>query len=426
MTDAHPTTAVVTCVYSTQQVERAAEMLLFESSSKEYPAQLASFVFRHDSGAWWTCCPETRRWHRHVQGQWVPGNPPVGRLLGPAWVGHLELFGQDCGLLDEDEDDDLDAVPEETDPGGGPRVIAMAVADIQDAFAAGRLDSAMAEAALRRLYIMDGQGRAWAVGAQSGEWFVLADRGWLKDPAGPEGVAQVDSPDYAQSVIDAQVPILAGLAPELPESVVSAWDPPEGLPGTVEAEAPPRCVCGETLAEGANFCAKCGAKVSSIATPRKPEPPPPDVPAETAPPSPPVASVPQGVVVAEHVEPSDQSRRPEPAPDRRAPAPRPRRWKLWLWVVCIAAVVIPLGVFLVVWLDDQVFVGAETMYWRGENYRTGEYSIRDPERALYWFKRAADRGHVPAMQALAEMYERGDGVPVDRQRAAQWRDRAGR
>ena len=427
MTDSQPMTPVVTSVYSTQQVERAAEMLLLESSSEAYPAQLASFVFRHDSGAWWTCCPETGHWHRCVQGQWVQSNPPVGRLLGPAWVGHLELFGQDCDLLDED--DDLDAVPAETDPSEGPLAIGLAVADIQDAFAAGRLDSAMAEAALRRLYILDGQGRACAVGAQSGEWFVLTDRGWLKDPAGPVGLAQVESPDYAQRVLEAQAPILAGLAPELPESIASAWDPPASLPRTVEAESPARCECGETLPEGANFCAICGAKAARGGSPRQAEPPLPDVPAETETtrpaPGPVGISAPHSVPVAEHVASSDQFSPRESDPHRRALAPRPRRLKRWLWLLGIAAIMIPLGIYLAVLLDDQVFVSADTMYWRGENYRTGEYSIRDPERAVYWFKRAAERGHAPSMRALADMYDLGDGVPVDRQRATEWRDRAG-
>ncbi|MCB1822296.1 MAG: protein kinase [Candidatus Competibacteraceae bacterium] len=89
------------------------------------------------------------------------------------------------------------------------------------------------------------------------------------------------------------------------------------------------------------------------------------------------------------------------------------RIKIWLWgiifLMTLTAVGIPLGSYLI----DQVFVSPETLYWRGENYRTGRYSPKDLKEALYWLRRAAEKDHAAALYVLGKMYQNGEGVARD-------------
>jgi TPR repeat protein len=45
---------------------------------------------------------------------------------------------------------------------------------------------------------------------------------------------------------------------------------------------------------------------------------------------------------------------------------------------------------------------------------------RDYAIAAYWYERAAEQGDTGAAYILASMYEQGDGVPQDEQRALRW------
>lgn len=47
-------------------------------------------------------------------------------------------------------------------------------------------------------------------------------------------------------------------------------------------------------------------------------------------------------------------------------------------------------------------------------------------RAVYWYRRAAQAGHLHAQHNLAAAYANGDGVPADMQQAMQWWQRAAR
>jgi len=402
MTAGSTTLPAPLAAYATRQVEQVADALRFESSSEAYPARLASFVFRHYNGAWWTCCPETRHWHRNVQGQWVEAHAPVGRLIGPAWVADLLGFDQDADPFPDD--DELDEPPDRSDSVAGSQAIAVSVAETRDEFSAGAYDSAVAEAILRKLYLLDGQGRAWTVGAASGEWYLLTDQGWQRDPAGPVGLAPADAPDHGQRVLEAQMPILAGQAPELPESMVSDWRPPQGLQVVVERApepepatvAPVRCECGEVISELANYCPSCGSR----------------------------APAPQAA-------PSPASATPVRDP---SPSSRPRRWRRRLVLLAVAVIVIRTGEYsqrdpehAVYWFERAADEGhAESMFSLGRMYLTGDGVPRDPFRARKYFNQAADRGHVNAMIMAAGMFYRGEGGPVDRERAAELADRARR
>ena len=57
-------------------------------------------------------------------------------------------------------------------------------------------------------------------------------------------------------------------------------------------------------------------------------------------------------------------------------------------------------------------------------YATGNGFAKDPVKAAYWYRRAADQGDVQAQVILAKMYLAGDGVPKDAAAAEQWYEKA--
>lgn len=50
----------------------------------------------------------------------------------------------------------------------------------------------------------------------------------------------------------------------------------------------------------------------------------------------------------------------------------------------------------------------------------GEGVSKDPERAGYWFRKAAEQGNTRAMNALGSLYCEGNGTPVNYQLAKEW------
>ena len=56
----------------------------------------------------------------------------------------------------------------------------------------------------------------------------------------------------------------------------------------------------------------------------------------------------------------------------------------------------------------------------GENEDAG----REYREAIYWYKKAAERGHNLALVNLAKMYYGGEGVPVDREKARRFMQEA--
>lgn len=61
----------------------------------------------------------------------------------------------------------------------------------------------------------------------------------------------------------------------------------------------------------------------------------------------------------------------------------------------------------------------------GQMYAKGEGVKRDEEQARKYIARAAEKGYLPAVMAMAEMYKSGTlGTPVDLAQSASWRARA--
>lgn len=59
-------------------------------------------------------------------------------------------------------------------------------------------------------------------------------------------------------------------------------------------------------------------------------------------------------------------------------------------------------------------------YGMGEIYGYGSGEDNDSEKAFEWFKRAAMQGHVLAQYSLATMYRYGKGVAVNAEKAVEW------
>ncbi len=58
-------------------------------------------------------------------------------------------------------------------------------------------------------------------------------------------------------------------------------------------------------------------------------------------------------------------------------------------------------------------------------YQRGLGTPADPEAARLWFERAAEAGHVAAMETLARIHREGrDGAPIDAAKAEYWEKRA--
>lgn len=64
-------------------------------------------------------------------------------------------------------------------------------------------------------------------------------------------------------------------------------------------------------------------------------------------------------------------------------------------------------------------------YGLGRMFANGDGLARDPTQALLWFRKAADRDHAPAIEALARAHRSGDlGLARDLQEAARLEARA--
>lgn len=63
---------------------------------------------------------------------------------------------------------------------------------------------------------------------------------------------------------------------------------------------------------------------------------------------------------------------------------------------------------------------AEAEFLMGTAFAEGLGKPMDPERAVVWYRRAADRGHVLAQHNLGNAYFSGTGVPQSDEQAVYW------
>ncbi len=71
--------------------------------------------------------------------------------------------------------------------------------------------------------------------------------------------------------------------------------------------------------------------------------------------------------------------------------------------------------------DEEVLRKAEEGDATAQSQLGSKYScLRDYEKAIFWFKKAAENGLIREKIIVAEMYERGLGVPQDYNKAIEW------
>ena len=64
---------------------------------------------------------------------------------------------------------------------------------------------------------------------------------------------------------------------------------------------------------------------------------------------------------------------------------------------------------------------AQTQYRLGFDYSAGYDDVPfDKEKAVFWYKKAAENGHIDAQRSLAWIYERGEGIPRNSSEALKW------
>ena len=57
-------------------------------------------------------------------------------------------------------------------------------------------------------------------------------------------------------------------------------------------------------------------------------------------------------------------------------------------------------------------------------YYNGEGTPKDMEKALYWYEKAAEQGHINAQFYCGWMNDNGEGTPLDKSKALQWYEKS--
>lgn len=83
-----------------------------------------------------------------------------------------------------------------------------------------------------------------------------------------------------------------------------------------------------------------------------------------------------------------------------------------------------LGTLDEVTTSDRSSASTETEMQLAGAYLTGKGEPKDPARAAYWYRKAADRGNQDAQNELGYLYMSGIGVPHDEMEASKWFARA--
>ena len=63
---------------------------------------------------------------------------------------------------------------------------------------------------------------------------------------------------------------------------------------------------------------------------------------------------------------------------------------------------------------------ARAQFNLGDMYRKGEGVCKDSEKAVNWYRKAAEQGFALAQYTLGEMYRKAEGVSKDNKEAVEW------
>jgi uncharacterized protein len=74
------------------------------------------------------------------------------------------------------------------------------------------------------------------------------------------------------------------------------------------------------------------------------------------------------------------------------------------------------------WYQKAAETDATSQMFLAQMYQVGDGRLFSPDHALaaQWYDKAADQGYPPAERAMAGLYARGEGVPMDKGLAQQW------
>lgn len=70
--------------------------------------------------------------------------------------------------------------------------------------------------------------------------------------------------------------------------------------------------------------------------------------------------------------------------------------------------------------DDEAMFELATLYDNPQNYPKEKGFVKDPQKALEWLLKAAEKNHADAMRNLGIKYYNGDGVKENKNKAKEW------
>lgn len=175
-------------------------------------------TFRDDDGTWWRPRGDGA-WMRHSEARgWEQASRPSAlEGVAPLPVGVDVRRRRPTG----------DSPEERRAPADPWTAMERCVARVRRSYRAGQVVSTMAELYLADRMLLTGDGRIWAVGVQSGSWYVHDRQGWTRTD-GPPDEAVLARPDADAVARRPDSPsrhwLDEGLG--LPEPIAHDWSPP--------------------------------------------------------------------------------------------------------------------------------------------------------------------------------------------------------
>ncbi|MCB9436819.1 MAG: transglycosylase domain-containing protein [Anaerolineales bacterium] len=106
------------------------------------------------------------------------------------------------------------------------REVEQSVQSLRQQFAEGRITRSQLEGELRRLMVLDDQGRWWTLGVDSSRWYRYDGREWIPDTPPQTGAQPPITPDYVRTETGVQPPV----APQQFRPTIGETQPPTPAP----------------------------------------------------------------------------------------------------------------------------------------------------------------------------------------------------
>lgn len=73
-----------------------------------------------------------------------------------------------------------------------------------------------------------------------------------------------------------------------------------------------------------------------------------------------------------------------------------------------------------IWISAQLLGNARAQCKLGDLYREGNGLAKNPKKAIYWYRKAADQGDYLGLYELADCYFEGIGNEISQEQAVSW------